>query len=126
MDPHKKSNATEKRHGSQSVEKQNKGSGREPSKCQTCCGDHCKKDCPMYQVGRPQIYSSQESQTIGDVSQSIPWIYAAVDNRQVEHQSSIIEMEGKLHDQVVYILIDIGSNYSYISPDLVDKCFLCK
>jgi len=31
-------------------------------------------------------------------------------------------MDGKLCDQVVSILIDTGSNYSYISPDLVDKC----
>ena len=31
-------------------------------------------------------------------------------------------MEGKLCDQIVSILIDLGSNYSYISPNMVDKC----
>jgi len=35
-------------------------------------------------------------------------------------------MEGKLCDQVVSILIDPRSNYSYISPNLVDKCYLNK
>ena len=35
-------------------------------------------------------------------------------------------MEGKLRDQVVSILIDLGSNYSYIIPDLVDTFFLNK
>ena len=35
-------------------------------------------------------------------------------------------MEGKLCDQVVSILIDPGFNYSYISPDLVDKYCLSK
>ena len=35
-------------------------------------------------------------------------------------------MDGKICDQVVSILIDLGSNYSYISPDLVDKCCLNK
>jgi len=44
-----------------------------------------------------------------------------VDNREADHQASIIEMDGKIYDQVVYILIDPGYNYSYINPDLVDK-----
>jgi len=35
-------------------------------------------------------------------------------------------MDDKLSDQVVSILIDPGSNYSYLSPDLVDKCGLNK
>ena len=29
-------------------------------------------------------------------------------------------MEGKICDQLIYILIDPGSNYSYVSPNLVD------
>jgi len=80
----------------------------------------------LYQGGRPQIYSSQEAQTIGDVGHSIPRIYADVDKRQVDHQRSIIEMYGKLCDQVLSILIDPGSSYSYVTPDLVDKCGLRK
>jgi len=35
-------------------------------------------------------------------------------------------MDGKLCDQVVSILIDPGSNYSYVNPNLVDKCGLNK
>jgi len=35
-------------------------------------------------------------------------------------------MEGKLCDQVVSILIDPGSDYSYFNPNLVDKCGLNK
>jgi len=31
-------------------------------------------------------------------------------------------MDGKLFDQVISILINPGSNYSYVSPNLVDKC----
>ena len=38
----------------------------------------------------------------------------------------MIEMEGNICYQVVSILFDIGSNYSYISPNLVDKCCLNK
>jgi len=35
-------------------------------------------------------------------------------------------MEGKLCDQVISVLIDPQSNYSYVSPNLVDKCGLSK
>jgi len=35
-------------------------------------------------------------------------------------------MNDKLCDQVLSILIDPGSNYSYVSPDMVDKCGLSK
>jgi len=35
-------------------------------------------------------------------------------------------MDGKLCDQVISILIDPGSNYSYVSPDLLDKYGLSK
>jgi len=49
-----------------------------------------------------------------------------LDNRQEYHQESIIEMDAKIYDQVVYILINPGSNYSYVNLDLVDKCGLNK
>jgi len=35
-------------------------------------------------------------------------------------------MDGKLFDQVIYILIEPRSNYSYLRPNLVDKCGLSK
>ena len=35
-------------------------------------------------------------------------------------------MDGKLCDQVISILIDPRSNYSYVSPNLVDKSVLSK
>ena len=43
-----------------------------------------------------------------------------------KNKQNTIEMEGKLCDQVISILIDLGSNYSYVSPNLVDKCGLSK
>ena len=63
---------------------------------------------------------------MGDVGHNIPQIYAVLDSMQEDHQASISEMDGKLCDQVVSILIDPGSNYSYINLDLVDKCGLSK
>lgn len=87
-----------KGHGSRPGEQQDKGSDREPLQCWICVKDHRKNDCPLYQGGISQIYSAQEVQTVGDVGQSIPWIYAAFDNKQADHQTSIIDMEGKLCD----------------------------
>lgn len=65
-------------------------------------------------------------ENVGDVAQSIPRIYAVVDNEKEEKQVFIIEMNGKLCDQVIYILIDPESNYSYVSLEFVDKCGLNK
>ena len=44
----------------------------------------------------------------------------------MDHHISIIKMDGKICDQVVSILIDLGSNYNYVNPDLVDNCGLNK
>ena len=35
-------------------------------------------------------------------------------------------MDGKIFDQLVSISIDPRSNYSYVNPDLVDKCGMNK
>lgn len=95
----------------------------EPLQC-LICGKVCfKRDFPQYQSGGiRKIYNVQDAHTVGYVGHRIPRIYAIVDNRK----TSITEMEGKLCDQTVSILIDPRSNYSYINPDLVDKCGLRK
>ena len=124
--PYKKFDVVEKGHGSHPGEQQNKGDGRGPLQCSIYGKDHRKKDFSLYQGSRPHIYNAQEAQMVGDVGHNIPHIYAIVDNKQTYHQASIIEMEGKLYSQVVSILIDLGSNYSYVNPDLVDKCGLRK
>jgi len=49
-----------------------------------------------------------------------------VENKQENHQASIIEMEGKLCDRFVSIVIDLGSNYNYVNIGLVDKRGLIK
>jgi len=121
--PQKNFNAAKQGHASQ---QQHRGDGTGWLECWTCDKEHPKRDCPHNQGGRPQIYSAQEVQVVGDVGQSISCIYATLDNRQADHQASIIEMDGKLCDQVVSILIDHESNYSYVSANLVDKCGLNK
>jgi hypothetical protein len=52
----------------------------------------------------------------------MPQIYASLGNNQSDHQSSVVEMEGMIANHLVSILIDPGSNLSYVAPHTVDKC----
>jgi hypothetical protein len=42
-------------------------------------------------------------------------IHAAVNNRQAEHQSTVLETSGTVADQTLSILIDPGATESFIS-----------
>jgi hypothetical protein len=52
----------------------------------------------------------------------MPQIYASLDNRQVDHQDTVVEMEGMISNHLVSILIDTSSNLSYVSPQTIEKC----
>jgi hypothetical protein len=54
----------------------------------------------------------------------MPRIYASLDNRQANHQDLVVDMEGMIANHLVSILIDRGSNLSYVSPQTVEKCKL--
>jgi hypothetical protein len=58
------------------------------------------------------------------VARILPQIYETLDNRQDDHQDSVVELEGKISNHPVYILIDRGSNLSYAAPQTVEKCKL--
>jgi hypothetical protein len=66
------------------------------------------------------VHNVQWVDTIEDMNKSMPRIYAALDNKQVEFQSHMIEVEGKINDQPIAILIDSGASHSYIDPKLVE------
>ena len=51
----------------------------------------------------------------------MPRINATLDNRQADYQTSMVEVEGKLNQIPISILIDTGASLSYISPNLVEK-----
>ena len=60
--------------------------------------------------------------TVGDLARTMPRINAALENRQVDYQNSMVEVEGKINQIPISILIDLGASLSYISPKLVEKC----
>jgi hypothetical protein len=48
-------------------------------------------------------------------------IYAVVNNRQAEHQSTVVESSGTLNHIKFKILFDSGATYSFISPSALEK-----
>ena len=63
---------------------------------------------------------------MGQVARTIPRIYTALKDHQEDHQSSVVEVAGKIIEQSVSILIDPGSTHSYITPIVVEICALEK
>ena len=43
-----------------------------------------------------------------------------MDNKQAEYQSPMIEVEGKIDNQLIAILIDSGARHSYINSNIVE------
>ena len=54
----------------------------------------------------------------------MPRIYAALENQQEDHETSMVEIEGMINNQPISILIDLGASLSYISPRIVYLCNL--
>jgi predicted aspartyl protease len=55
------------------------------------------------------------------MGKNVPRIYAALDNKKVEYQSHMIEVEGMINNQTITILIDSGASHSYIDPKMVES-----
>jgi hypothetical protein len=97
---------------------------REPLKCWGSGEEHLLRDCPHRQQNNQKFYNIQEATIVNDVARSVPQNYVALDNNQADHQASVVEIEGMIFNHLVSVLIDPGSNLSYIAPKAVDKCKL--
>ena len=62
--------------------------------------------------------------TVGDLARTMPRINTALENQQADYQTSMVEVEGKINQIPISILIDPRASLSYISPNLVEKCKL--
>jgi hypothetical protein len=83
-------------------------------KCWGCGEEHLLRDYPHRQKNSRRVYNIQEATTVNDMAKSMPWIYAFVDNKQADHQASVVDMEGMIANHLVSILIDPSSNLSYV------------
>jgi hypothetical protein len=93
---------------------------KEPLKCCLCGEEHLLRDCPHRQHNSRRFYNIQEATTVNDVARSMPQIYETLDNKQADHQASVVDMEGMIVNHIVSILIDLGSNLSYVAPQTID------
>jgi hypothetical protein len=96
--------------------------GIPPIQCWGCKEDHLYKDCPHRKDRVKTMQNIQEATTVKDMGR----IYAALNDRQEEYQSNMIEVEGKIVNQLVAILIDLGAIHCYIDPKIVDRLHLEK
>ena len=81
-----------------------------------------RRNFPLDNKSARQSYNLQEVEIVGQVARAIPRICAALEDRQEDHQSTVVEVVGKIVEQSVSILIDPGSTHNYITPRVVDIC----
>jgi hypothetical protein len=68
----------------------------EPLKCWECGEPHLRRNYPrLIATNRTVVHNLQEASTVGDMGKSLHRINAAIDGRQADHQSSVVEIEGK-------------------------------
>ena len=69
---------------------------------------------------RTRASGSAEPTTMGDMGKAHR-INAVMNNRQAEHQSTVLEMTGIVADQTLSILIDLGAIESFISGAVLKR-----
>jgi hypothetical protein len=80
-------------------------------------GPHYQRDYPEFQPG---FMHNEGKAPMGKASSS-HHIYVMVDNRQSEHQSTVVESSGTLNHINVKILFDSSAKDSFISPFALEK-----
>jgi hypothetical protein len=108
------------------VEVSGKMSRPPPMECWGCKENHRYRDCPHRNDKVRVLHNVQQAETVEDMGSRIPRIYAALDNKQAEYQSHMIEVEGMIKNQPFTILVDSGASHSYIDPRVVESLHLIR
>lgn len=58
------------------------------------------------------------------MARSMPTTNAALEDQQEDYQPTMIELDGKLVNQPMSILLDPRASLSYASPKIIEKCCL--
>jgi hypothetical protein len=66
------------------------------------------------------VHNIQHDDTFEYMGRSMPRIYVSLDNKQVEYQSHMIEVEGNIDNQTIVISIDSRDRDGYIDPNVVE------
>jgi hypothetical protein len=97
-----------------------------PMECWGCKGNHRYRDCPHRKDKERTVHTVQQAETVEDMGNRMLRIYAALDNKQEEFQSHMIEVEGTINNRPLVILIDSGASHSYIDPGVVESLHLTR
>jgi hypothetical protein len=91
-----------------------------PMQCWGCKGDHNYRYC-LYRKDKVRVvHHVQQEETVDDMGIRVPRIYAALDNKQDEFQSHMIEVKGMINYHALTILIDSGASHCYVYPKVVE------
>jgi hypothetical protein len=102
------------------IETMGKRLRKPPIQCWGCGEYHIYIDFPHMGEKVRTVHNAQQTTTVEDMGRNVPRIYAALDNKKVEFQSHMIEVEGKINDQPIAILINSGASHSYLDPKMVE------
>jgi hypothetical protein len=97
-----------------------------PMECWGCKGNHRYRYFPHRNDKVRAVDNVQQVETVEDMGSRMPRIYAALDNKEDEFQSHMIEVEGMIKNQPFTILIDSRASHSYIDPRVVESFHLLR
>ena len=97
-----------------------------PIQCWGCKENHKYIYCPHKNGKARDVHNVQQAEIVEDMGSRMPRIYAALDNKQAEFQSHMIEVEGMINNQPFIILIDLGASHSYVDPRVVESFHLSR
>jgi hypothetical protein len=99
-------------------------SWQQPMQCWGCVANHMHKYLSQRGDKARTTHNVQEAATMEDMGRNVPRIYVALDNKQVEFQSHMIDVEGKINYQPIVILIYSRASHSYLDPKMVERFHL--
>jgi hypothetical protein len=71
-------------------------------------------------VSRNAVHNLWEASIVGYVGRILHRINVVVDGRQADHQSTVVEIDGKINNTRISFLIDRGATLIYIALGVVD------
>jgi hypothetical protein len=87
------------------------------TKCWTCGEPHYQRDCL---IEKARVVGSTRHSTVGDLGKAHR-IHVAVNNRQAEHQSTVLETSGMIVNQNFSILIDPCATERFIYSVVIKR-----
>ena len=84
------------------------------------------KNYPHWKENPLVLHNLKEAITMEDMVGETHQIYATLDNHQADHQSTIVEVGGKIVKKSISFFIDPWSTHNYVSPKVAKSCSLGK